>query len=859
MTYRELVLKYAADMKEGEQGLDQFNRKADTVARDIENRYNTLASRMSRAGVRMSVGITTPLTFIGRAGIQAAMDAGEIQNKFEVAFKGAAGQAEAWADQFSKAVGGLNKVELKERAAQFQLLFNAMDMGSAEATKMSTALTQLAYDFASLYNTSNEEAFQRLTSGMMGETEAIRRFGIDISDAALKQEAMRRGISKSTDQMSQAEKVMLRYDMIMRQSKDAQGDLIRTQDSAANKQRLMSEAYAQASVRLGRDLIPTYMEFITLARKLANAFAAAPKPIRYTVEALAGIAYIAGPVLGAGASIAQMLAAHRIKQIALTTAKTADTVATEANTAAEARNFVAKLKAMDATAGAAAAHRASAGAIAAETVAARGLLATLGLYTVVAAAVAAAAWMVTKTWQEGTKALEARRKAAQAARDAEASSKYAEEYIARGDHSIRRQTERQVAATRAAQNAASNAAAAAASDAQRKAREKLLAQNQEENRKALQEKYILSQTNEHEREIAEARVDYVNRLNEIAAKVKEARDKYHVILDVQAQVNAATAAYENKVAEANRALAEEKQQAHQEAAAKQREKVAEAWDTWIEDTTGRAMADAIRRGDELGKADVQAAEAFMRSYADYTQGKLTAGGMGRALAEFNAQVAENRKRAQEEQKRAQEQKETAVWSDQMAAYERAALAAEGRGEKVAAVMMRAFASYRTKMKEIEDTEAKTGVQLINRREAAWLEYQRTVQEANEAEVAAEAEKTKRMRELVLERVKSFKQEAEERINSVREANRAMLESMKAAVGWTSAEEIWRKAMASGARERFRAEVPYQTTPAMGATPTDAEIEAAVKALREDTARQNDIMAAIERNTRNLKPSYVGVQ
>lgn len=202
-----------------------------------------------------------------RGFVQAASDAAETQNKFEVAFRDMRFEAEKSINVFSKAAGGLNDFRLKEAASGFKLLLNAMETDSKAATEMSTSLASLAYDIASLYNTSIDEAMTRLKSGLVGETEAVRRYGIDVSEAAVKQEAMRQGIGKSVETMSQGEKVLLRYRMIMKQSKDAQGDLNRTQDQAANVGRRLREQWEKLKIVMGQAILPM---FVALGRKILD-------------------------------------------------------------------------------------------------------------------------------------------------------------------------------------------------------------------------------------------------------------------------------------------------------------------------------------------------------------------------------------------------------------------------------------------------------------------------------------------------------------------------------------------------------------------------------------------------------------
>ncbi len=237
-------------------------RETTAMQKSGERAASAIGAAFKRVGIMAGVAIAAGAGFWSKSIIQLAMDAGETQNKFDVAFKGMAASAEAWSEKFSKSVGGLNTYTLKDMAGQFQLLFNAMNIDPKEATALSTSLTQLSYDLASLYNTSIDEAFTRLQSGLVGETEAVRRFGVDVSEAALKNYALANGMKKNVENMSQSEKVLLRYQMIMAQTTDAQGDLQRTQDSTANRVRLLKERFQMLSIHLGTQLLPHFNKIL---------------------------------------------------------------------------------------------------------------------------------------------------------------------------------------------------------------------------------------------------------------------------------------------------------------------------------------------------------------------------------------------------------------------------------------------------------------------------------------------------------------------------------------------------------------------------------------------------------------------
>jgi len=138
----------------------------------------------------------------------------------------------------------------------FQTLITGMGMASTKADVMSQQLTQLGYDIASFYNISVDEAMLKLQSGVAGELEPLRRIGWDLSDARMNLELSRMGIDATASSMTQAEKVALRYQMIMQQVTITHGDMARTIAAPANQIRVLQAQAALAARSIGNLLIP---------------------------------------------------------------------------------------------------------------------------------------------------------------------------------------------------------------------------------------------------------------------------------------------------------------------------------------------------------------------------------------------------------------------------------------------------------------------------------------------------------------------------------------------------------------------------------------------------------------------------
>ena len=162
-----------------------------------------------------------------------------------------------------------------------QNLTTSFGVAADQAYILSKNITQLGYDFASFFNISTEEAFTKLQAAISGELEPIRRLGVDISEARLQQELFALGVNTTVENLSQADKSLLRYIAIMKQTGNAQTDMARTLDSPANAVRVLQAQLDLFSRSLGSLFIPalnTILPYLTaftmVAREAVTALAA---------------------------------------------------------------------------------------------------------------------------------------------------------------------------------------------------------------------------------------------------------------------------------------------------------------------------------------------------------------------------------------------------------------------------------------------------------------------------------------------------------------------------------------------------------------------------------------------------------
>lgn len=195
------------------------------------------------------------LLLLGRNSIRAAADAGETQAKFDTVFGGLRDSVQGWVDGMH-ANFGVATADLQDATAAFAVFGKQAGITGQPLADFTTDLTQAGLDLSSFYNVAADGdggTFAAIRSGLAGEIEPLRRFGIFLSDAAVVAEGATMGL---TGALTDQQKVGIRQRLILRQLGDANGDLERTADSAANQARKLSGYWADFQVTLGRMFLP---------------------------------------------------------------------------------------------------------------------------------------------------------------------------------------------------------------------------------------------------------------------------------------------------------------------------------------------------------------------------------------------------------------------------------------------------------------------------------------------------------------------------------------------------------------------------------------------------------------------------
>lgn len=276
--------------------LDLDTSKFDRAMSGIASKTQEIGSRMTDVGKKMTVGLTLPIVAGAGFAIKAASDLTETINKVNVAFGDSSETVRNWSKNSIKSMG-LAQQSALDAAALFGDMSTSMGLSQQEASKMSMSLVQLGADLSSFKNIPFEQAQTALAGIFTGETESLKRLGIVMTETNLEQFAMTQGITKSMQEMSQAEKVNLRYAYVMSVTSNAQGDFARTSDGAANKTRMTQERIKQLSADLGAKLMPMYQKLLEIGNKILDWFNKLNPEQQKTIMIVLGIVAAIGPLL----------------------------------------------------------------------------------------------------------------------------------------------------------------------------------------------------------------------------------------------------------------------------------------------------------------------------------------------------------------------------------------------------------------------------------------------------------------------------------------------------------------------------------------------------------------------------------
>jgi len=265
-------------------GIKSAEGQTQRTAVNIGNSIANAAGNMIRTAAIIGVGALVGLTAALYSTIGPASDLQETTSKATVVFGEFADEVMAMGETSAAALGMSANAAIGA-AATYGNLFRAMGISEEASADMSTNLVQLAADLASFNNMDPTVVLDSLRAGLSGETEPLKKLGVNLTAATIEAKAMELGFKKVKGELTAAAKAQASYALIMEQTSLAQGDFERTSDGVANQQRITAATIENLKAKIGTGLLPV----VQLVMGMFNKFASSEGFTTFLNNIIAGI------------------------------------------------------------------------------------------------------------------------------------------------------------------------------------------------------------------------------------------------------------------------------------------------------------------------------------------------------------------------------------------------------------------------------------------------------------------------------------------------------------------------------------------------------------------------------------------
>jgi uncharacterized membrane protein YgcG len=252
---RTLKLSILAETKKLSDALKGSGKDVTTFGSQISAFGKKAALAFAAAGVAFGA--------FAKIAVSSASDLAETISKVGVLFGNSAKEIEIFAGTAAKSLGQ-TKQQALDAAATFAIFGTSAGLSGQELSKFSIDFVKLASDLSSFNNTSPQDAINAIGSALRGEAEPLRRYGVLLNDASLKQAALSLGIITTTTQaLTPQQKVLAAQKLIFEQTTAAQGDFARTSDGLANQTKILTAQLENMKTEIGTALLPIVLQLAT--------------------------------------------------------------------------------------------------------------------------------------------------------------------------------------------------------------------------------------------------------------------------------------------------------------------------------------------------------------------------------------------------------------------------------------------------------------------------------------------------------------------------------------------------------------------------------------------------------------------
>lgn len=268
MTLERLQVIIEAQTKAYYEELKKVQQQTQKTANVVQKQTEKIKSALGKIGKAVAIAFSvTAIISFGKSCIELGSDLAEVQNVVDVTFGAMSDTINHFARDALEEFG-LSETSAKQYTSTLGAMLKSMGFATKAAADMSMEMTGLAADMASFYNLDTQVAFEKIRSGISGETEPLKQLGINLSVANLEAYALSQGMTKAYSSMTQQEQALLRYNYLLSVTSDAQGDFARTSDGWANQVRVLTERFNALKAAIGQGLIAVLTPVIRVLNNL---------------------------------------------------------------------------------------------------------------------------------------------------------------------------------------------------------------------------------------------------------------------------------------------------------------------------------------------------------------------------------------------------------------------------------------------------------------------------------------------------------------------------------------------------------------------------------------------------------------
>lgn len=267
LTLDELQVIITAKTEGLEKAINDTNLKIDTLSKRGVATSSTLSKAFKAISTSAAVVAITKLT---KSCISLGMEAQETSGMFNSVFGDSTNEMQSWINKVNSVLG-VSIVQLQRETAYIYSMSNAMGLGTSNSKKLAMGIAGLSEDLSHFYNVSSEVAYEKLQSGLVGQTRGLKEWGIILDDATIKQVAYSKGIAQVGAELTEQQKVMARYEAILLQTGAAHGSAVRELSGLTSQVTMLRNNFAQLGTTIGGALVTPLARALSYANAVVRA------------------------------------------------------------------------------------------------------------------------------------------------------------------------------------------------------------------------------------------------------------------------------------------------------------------------------------------------------------------------------------------------------------------------------------------------------------------------------------------------------------------------------------------------------------------------------------------------------------